>query len=75
MTEPLGKLPFIVDAETGARALVRAIEREPATAYVPRWPWWASSPSCSGTCRSASRRASAEPARRSIRACGVARST
>jgi hypothetical protein len=33
------KLPFEVDAATGSRALVRAIEREPAQAYVPRWPW------------------------------------
>ncbi len=31
--------PFIVDVETGCRALVRAMEREPAEAYVPRWPW------------------------------------
>jgi short-subunit dehydrogenase len=30
---------FMVDTETGCRALVRAIEREPAEAYVPRWPW------------------------------------
>ena len=29
----------MVDTETGCRALVRAIEREPATAYVPGWPW------------------------------------
>jgi short-subunit dehydrogenase len=34
------KLLFEVDAGTGCRALVRAIEREPATAYVPAWPWW-----------------------------------
>lgn len=31
--------PFVVDCETGCRAIVRAIEREPATASVPRWPW------------------------------------
>ncbi len=31
--------PFIVDAETGCRAMVRAIERERATAFVPGWPW------------------------------------
>ncbi len=37
-TDP-GKTPFIVDAETGCRLLVKAIEREPATAYVPWWPW------------------------------------
>lgn len=33
------KLPFEVDLATGSRALVRAIEREPATACVPAWPW------------------------------------
>lgn len=31
--------PFIVDTQTGCRALVRAIEREPASACVPAWPW------------------------------------
>lgn len=31
--------PFIVDAETGCRALVRAIEAEKAEAFVPGWPW------------------------------------
>jgi short-subunit dehydrogenase len=31
--------PFIVDTEPGCRALVAAIERESAEAYVPRWPW------------------------------------
>lgn len=31
--------PFMVDTMTGCRALVAAIEREPATASVPRWPW------------------------------------
>lgn len=34
-----GNPPFIVDVETGCRALVRAVEREPASAYVPGWPW------------------------------------
>lgn len=33
------KVPFAVDVETGCRALARAIEREPASAYVPGWPW------------------------------------
>lgn len=32
-------LPFEIDEVRGARALVRAIEREPAIAYVPAWPW------------------------------------
>jgi short-subunit dehydrogenase len=31
--------PFMVDTETGCRALVAAIEREPAKASVPAWPW------------------------------------
>jgi hypothetical protein len=31
--------PFMVDTATGCRAIVRAIEREPAVAYVPWWPW------------------------------------
>jgi short-subunit dehydrogenase len=35
----LGKLPFLVDLETGSKAMVAAIEKEVAEAYVPRWPW------------------------------------
>ncbi len=31
--------PFTVDLETGVAALTAAIEREPARAYVPEWPW------------------------------------
>lgn len=30
---------LMVDTETGVRAMVLAIERRRATAYVPRWPW------------------------------------
>ena len=30
---------WMVDLETGSRAVVAAIEREPARAYVPRRPW------------------------------------
>ncbi|GAA4894925.1 SDR family oxidoreductase [Ferrimonas pelagia] len=33
------KMPFIVDTETGCRAMVRAIEKEGANVYVPAWPW------------------------------------
>jgi hypothetical protein len=33
-------VPLIVDTATGVRAMVRAIEREVATACVPPWPWW-----------------------------------
>jgi len=33
------KLPFEVSEAVGSRAIARAIEREPATACVPSWPW------------------------------------
>lgn len=33
------KTPFMVDTETGCRALAAAIEKEPAEACVPSWPW------------------------------------
>lgn len=33
------KTPFMVDTESGCRAMVAAIEREPAEACVPAWPW------------------------------------
>ena len=39
INEKLKNTPFIVDTETGCRALVAAIEREPDEAAVPRWPW------------------------------------
>ncbi|MGI8880051.1 MAG: SDR family oxidoreductase [Jatrophihabitans sp.] len=39
MNERSKRTPFIVDTEKGCRALVAAIEREPARAYVPAWPW------------------------------------
>jgi short-subunit dehydrogenase len=41
INEKVKKTPFIVDTETGCRAMVRAIEQEKAEAYVPRWPWMA----------------------------------
>jgi hypothetical protein len=31
--------PFMVDTQTGCRAMVRAIERESSESYVPAWPW------------------------------------
>lgn len=34
------RAPFMVDLEPGCRALVEAIEREPAQACLPAWPWW-----------------------------------
>jgi short-subunit dehydrogenase len=39
MNERVKRAPFMVDTATGCRALAAAIEREPARAIVPRWPW------------------------------------
>lgn len=39
MNERVKKTPFMIDTETGVRALVRAIESEKTKAYVPAWPW------------------------------------
>jgi short-subunit dehydrogenase len=39
MTAKSGTTMLMVDNETGVRALVDAIEREPGRAVVPRWPW------------------------------------
>ena len=39
INERVKNTPFIVDTETGSRALVRAIEKERAEAYVPTLPW------------------------------------
>lgn len=39
MNENLEKTPFIMDTDKGCALLVRAMEREPAKAYVPAWPW------------------------------------
>jgi short-subunit dehydrogenase len=39
INEKVRNTPFIVDTETGCRALVKAIEQERSEAYVPRWPW------------------------------------
>lgn len=33
------KTRFMVDTRTGVRAMVRAIEKRRAKAYVPAWPW------------------------------------
>lgn len=38
------RIRFIVDTEPGVRAMVAAIEREPAKAIVPAWPWRALAP-------------------------------
>lgn len=34
-----GKVPFLVDAETGVTAMVKAIEARKRVAYIPWWPW------------------------------------
>ncbi|RZQ59704.1 SDR family oxidoreductase [Amycolatopsis suaedae] len=39
MTARSGRTPLLTGADAGARALVKAIEREPARAFVPAWPW------------------------------------
>lgn len=39
INEKVKGAPFMVDAEPGCRAIVAAIEREVANAYVPAWPW------------------------------------
>jgi short-subunit dehydrogenase len=39
LNETARNTPFIVNAETGCRAMVRAIESERSRAYVPGWPW------------------------------------
>ena len=39
INEKVEKVPFIVDTETGCKAIVKAIEKEKASAFVPSWPW------------------------------------
>lgn len=39
INEKVEKVPFIVDTETGCKAIVAAIEKEKANCYVPSWPW------------------------------------
>ncbi|GGW87182.1 short-chain dehydrogenase [Alteromonas halophila] len=39
INEKVKTVPFIVDQQTGCRAMVRAIDKEPANAWVPAWPW------------------------------------
>ena len=42
MTDSIGKPPpFMIPLEKGAKLLVKAINREPNTAIVPFWPWYA----------------------------------
>ncbi len=39
LNEKVKKVPFIVDLETGCKALVAAIDKEKAVSYTPSWPW------------------------------------
>lgn len=39
INEKVEKVPFMVDTETGCKAIVKAIEKEGANSYVPIWPW------------------------------------
>jgi short-subunit dehydrogenase len=39
INEKVKNTPFMVDTETGCKALVKAIEKERPEAYVPPWPW------------------------------------
>ena len=39
LNEKVKKAPFMVDTETGCRALVKAIEAEKTGSCVPWWPW------------------------------------
>ena len=39
INEKVKAVPFIVDTETGCKAMVRAIEKEVDSSFVPSWPW------------------------------------
>lgn len=39
INEKVEKVPFMVDTETGCKAMIKAIEKEGANSYVPGWPW------------------------------------
>ncbi|MGM0481855.1 MAG: SDR family oxidoreductase [Pseudomonadota bacterium] len=39
LNEKVNNKPFMIDTETGCRLLVQAINKEPVSACVPRWPW------------------------------------
>ena len=40
MNEYVENALFMVDTETGVKAIVAAIEAEKVDARVPSWPWW-----------------------------------
>jgi short-subunit dehydrogenase len=39
INEKVKTVPFIVDTETGCKALVKSINKEKANSFVPTWPW------------------------------------
>jgi short-subunit dehydrogenase len=39
INEKVEKAPFMVDTETGCKAIIKSIEKEGANSYVPAWPW------------------------------------
>lgn len=39
INETVKTVPFIVDLETGCKALVKSINKEKANSFVPTWPW------------------------------------
>lgn len=39
INEKVKTVPFMVDTETGCRAILKAIDKEGANYYVPSWPW------------------------------------
>jgi short-subunit dehydrogenase len=39
INEKVKNTPFMVDTEIGCKALVATIDKEPAEAAVPKWPW------------------------------------
>jgi short-subunit dehydrogenase len=39
INEKVKNAPFIVDTDVGVKAIIKAIDKEGANAYVPGWPW------------------------------------
>ncbi|MGJ8680906.1 SDR family oxidoreductase [Paraglaciecola sp.] len=39
INEKVKSVPFIVDLETGCKAIVKAIEKEVDNSFTPSWPW------------------------------------
>lgn len=39
INEKVKTVPFIVDTQTGCKAMVKAIEKEVDSSFVPTWPW------------------------------------